>query len=166
MKKEKEYEIPDDAENPGRTFARITVRVAMFAVCVWAVFAFIFGIFVCRGSYMSPGVSDGDICIVFRKGDISRNDVVAYRRRGQLQFGRVIGIPGDQLDVQQNQLLVNSVPESRGYVTSHTGMPTSVSGYYVMNDSRADENDSRTQGQISRSDIVGRVVFLWRVSDF
>lgn len=166
MKKEKRYEIPDDAENPKRTFVRITVRVIMLAVCIWALFAFVFGIFICHGSHMSPGVSDGDVCVVYRKGDISRNDIVAYKRGGKLRFGRVIGIPGDRLDVQQNQLLVNSVPENREYVTSKTGMPTSVSSYYVMNDCRADENDSRTQGQISRSDIVGRVIFLWRVSDF
>ena len=83
MKKEKRYEIPDDAENPKRTFARITVRVIMLAACIWVLFAFVFGIFICHGSYMSPGVSDGDVCIVYRKGDISRNDIVAYKRGGK-----------------------------------------------------------------------------------
>lgn len=83
---------------------------------------------------------------------------------------RVIGLPGDTLEVIEGVVHINGHPLHEPYLDPERcrfmrSRPPRILGedeYFVMGDNRDSSNDSRSVGPIRRRDIRGRVVFiLW-----
>ena len=102
-------------------------------------------------------------------GNPQRFDVVIcrYPGRGDTNFvKRVIGLPGDTVELRSGQLYVNGeeIPEPyindayrTGFLNTF-GPYTVPEGYYfVMGDHRNNSNDSRSVGPITRDMIIGHV---------
>ena len=135
-------------------------------------------------------LSDGDLCIadpayglqdpesqeqarrITFGGNPQRFDVVIcrYPGRGAQNFvKRVIGLPGDTVEIRDGILLVNGDRYEEPYVDDAFRVPGGSNGYafgpytvpegeyFVMGDHRNNSNDSRAQGSISRDMIVGHV---------
>ncbi|NLH95745.1 MAG: signal peptidase I [Clostridiaceae bacterium] len=87
---------------------------------------------------------------------------------------RVIGIPGDEVDIRGGKVYVNGIELEEGYVKGITfqreqPMPVKLkeNEYFVMGDNREVSKDSRTFGAVDRSQIEGRAVFrFWPLSGF
>jgi signal peptidase I len=123
-----------------------------------------------QGTSMEPLLRDGDRILVnklaYRLGDIERGDVVVfwYPRDPSVSFiKRVVGRPGDRVEIRSGRLFVNGVEASEDYLhegfTDHdTHPPTDVPrGYYfVLGDHRRSSNDSRTWGVVPERYIYGR----------
>ncbi len=106
------------------------------------------------------GPRDGDI-IVFRPPIPSEHDFVK----------RVIGTPGDTIEIRDGQLLLNGQPVNEDYlhgIVMHGDYPRTVvpaDDYFVMGDNRNNSSDSRTWGFVPRDNIVGKVMFVyWPIS--
>ena len=88
---------------------------------------------------------------------------------------RVIGLPGDELDIRDNQVLVNGRILEEPYLDE--GVTTQPNGLelpftvpegcvFVMGDNRTDSRDSRIFGPIDEDQIVGRAfVRVWPLTD-
>ena len=102
-------------------------------------------------------------------GDPERFDVVIcrYPGRGDTNFvKRVVGLPGDTVELRNGYLFVNGERYEEPYVSSayrggflnETGPYTVPEGeYFVMGDHRNNSNDSRSVGPVSRDMIIGHV---------
>ena len=102
-------------------------------------------------------------------GDPKRFDVVIcrYPGRGDTNFvKRVVGLPGDTIEVRDGYLYVNGEKYDEPYINDEyrTGSlnnkgPFEVKEgqFFVMGDHRNNSNDSRSVGPIERSMIVGHV---------
>ena len=102
-------------------------------------------------------------------GNPQRFDVVIcrYPGRGDTNFvKRVVGLPGDTVELRDGRLYVNGEEYEEPYVSDEyrTGWmndfgPCTVpkGEYFVMGDHRNNSNDSRFQGTISRDMIIGHV---------
>ena len=84
---------------------------------------------------------------------------------------RVIGIPGDEIDIRGGQVWVNGEPREENFpVTRANGgtYPLIVEddNFFVLGDNRGRSNDSRTWGQLPAENVVGRVWFgYWPPSE-
>ena len=88
---------------------------------------------------------------------------------------RVVGLPGDTLDVRDNQVLVNDRVLDEPYVVDGVSprrrsfeFPFEVPEgcIFVMGDNRTDSRDSRIFGPIDEDQIVGRAfVRVWPLSN-
>jgi signal peptidase I len=92
-----------------------------------------------------------------------RGDVVVVRVKGSsdLLIKRVVGLPGDQVEVRDGHLLVNHEPLTEAYVAqptygSYGPMDVPPLHLFVMGDNRNFSNDSRTFGPVPVKDVVGR----------
>src|SRR5271163_1598231 len=134
-----------------------------------------------EGTSMAPLLSDQERIFinkfVYRFTAIERGDVVVFwypLDRSKSFIKRVIGLPGDTLEMRQGTLYVNGNVVPEPYVPlryedfSNFG-PVSVpkDSYFVMGDHRISSNDSRVFGAVENKFIYGRAVFAyWPVDHF
>lgn len=133
-----------------------------------------------KGRSMLPTLRSGDWCFVwrltYRLRPPRRGDVVIChypgRRMKRLPFlpqafvKRVVGLPGDTLEVIEGVLHRNGQPVDEGYLDpartryfrSRPPLTLGPEEYYVLGDNRDASNDSRRVGPLRRRDLVGRVV--------
>lgn len=87
---------------------------------------------------------------------------------------RVVGLPGDVIDIQNGQVYINGETINEEYVKGQTfagsiPIPFTVQEgqLFVMGDNREHSFDSRAIGPISRSSIEGKAVFrIWPLPKF
>ena len=102
-------------------------------------------------------------------GEPQRFDVVIcrYPGRGDTNFvKRVIGLPGDTIELREGVLYLNGELTEEPYISEEYrsgysndfGPYTVPEGrYFVMGDHRNNSNDSRFQGPLTRDQIIGHV---------
>jgi signal peptidase I len=134
-----------------------------------------------EGTSMAPLLSDQERIFInkylYRFEPIHRGDVVVFwypLDRSMSFIKRVIGLPGDTIDIRAGELYVNGkhVPEPyvppRYFDDSNYG-PITVppDEYFVMGDHRDSSNDSRIFGPVPRKFIYGKAVFAyWPFNEF
>jgi signal peptidase I len=135
--------------------------------------AFVAQAFRVQGTSMEPLLLDGERIVVnkfiYRFHPIERGDVVVfwYPRDPSVSFiKRVVGLPGDLVEIQAGRLVVNGMPVREDYLPESfrdgdSLLPTEVrKGYYfVLGDHRRSSNDSRSWGEVPEKYIYGRAVF-------
>jgi signal peptidase I len=141
--------------------------------------------FVVDGSSMEPTLQSGDRVFVnklsYRLHDPNRGDVVVLHQRSGASerdlIKRVIGLPGEEIEMQSCQVLVDGAALTEPYLA-----PETVNGdcggdfepvlvpddtVFVMGDNRGGSQDSRQLGPISYDDLVGRAfVVFWPIGDW
>lgn len=103
------------------------------------------------------GINRGDTVVFWFPGDTSKSYIK-----------RVIGLPGDTVEVRGGAVYVNGNALSEPYVPEfyrdHVSMPArqvEPDHYFVLGDHRSSSNDSRTWGTVPRSYIYGKAVFVY-----
>ncbi|MCQ6557832.1 signal peptidase I [Paenibacillus mendelii] len=114
--------------------------------------------------------------ITYRFEQPDRGDIVIINGpESELRLiKRVIGLPGDVIDMKDGQIFVNGTLTEESYVKGSTypnglEVPYQVpeDKLFVMGDNREHSTDSRELGPISISSIEGRAIFrLWPLDKF
>lgn len=134
-----------------------------------------------EGTSMTPSISDQERIFinkfVYRFEPIERGDVVVFwypLDRTKSFIKRVVGLPGDTVEIRGGHVFVNGTGLDEPYVPpgamdmgnlSATKVP--VDEYFVMGDHRISSNDSRIFGPVPRQFIYGKAVFAyWPVDHF
>ncbi len=113
-----------------------------------------------RTKYLFHGPAAGDI-IVFQPPGGAAADFVK----------RVIGVPGDTIDIRDGKVFVNGEErdgDARTLRKGNLGYPITVppDQYFVLGDNRGESNDSRVWEFVRADDIVGRVLIrYWPLSE-
>lgn len=135
--------------------------------------AFVAQAFRVQGTSMEPLLVDGERIVVnkfvYRFRPIERGDVVVfwYPRDPSVSFvKRVVGLPGDRVELRAGSLFVNGRAVSEPYLPpsfkdddSHAPVEVRKGYYYVLGDHRRSSNDSRSWGEVPEKYIYGRAVF-------
>ncbi len=134
-----------------------------------------------EGTSMAPLLSDQERIFinkfVYRFEPISRGDVVVFwypLDRSKSFIKRVVGVPGELLELRKGHLYINNRLLDEPYVPPHffdgsSYGPVRVPAgeYFVMGDHRDSSNDSRVFGTVARRFIYGKAVFAyWPVDHF
>ncbi len=136
---------------------------------VMLIHVFLVQISVVRGLSMAPSLHDGDRLMVDRVSysvtDVTRFDVVVlrYPRNPEVDFvKRVIGLPGDRVELHDGSLHVNGEPvtENFGHVIDQYALGSWLvpdGHYFVLGDNRPISCDSREFGMVSHDLLKGKV---------
>ena len=128
-----------------------------------------------EGTSMSPLLSDQERIFinkfVYRVETIERGDVVVfwYPVDPTKSFiKRVIGLPGEIVEIHQGRVAVNGTALDEPYVPlqfvdRHSFGPARVppGQYFVLGDHRSSSNDSRVFGFVPSGLIYGKAVFVY-----
>lgn len=143
-----------------------------------------------QGESMMPTLIDGEKAIAYKLGDIKRFDVVPLVATDDPSLNyvkRVIGLPGDTVAYENDQLYINGEPVTEPYldeyktdwknsgqtepltnnftlaeVTDYERVPENT--YFVLGDNRRVSKDSRFKevGFIPKENIIGKAkVTIW-----
>jgi signal peptidase I len=130
-----------------------------------------------EGTSMMPALVDQERIFInkfmyrFNIGAIERGDMVVFwfpQDPSKSYIKRVIGIPGDTVDVDNGRVRLNGRMLEEGYVPDeyrdHVSVPRTrvpVGQYFVLGDHRSSSNDSRSWGMVPRGYIYGKAVFVY-----
>jgi signal peptidase I len=97
-----------------------------------------------------------------------RGDVVVFRvdPNADLLIKRVIGLPGDRVEIRAGQVIINGEPLNEPYLTRPTYGdygPVDVPPLhiFVLGDNRGFSNDSRAFGPLPLNSVIGRAWFSY-----
>src|SRR3989338_2721205 len=141
--------------------------------------------FFVKGASMESTLEDGDYIFIdevwYQLKDPRRGDVVVFRYpldQSQFFIKRVIGLPGETLEIKNNQVIIYNKIHPKGQVLPEPylepGQQTlgqmriklDDNEYFVLGDNRAKSSDSRRWGAVNRSLITGRAfIRLWPLND-
>lgn len=156
-----------------KSFLELGKFVLIALLIVIPVRLFVAQPFVVSGASMVPTFQDGEYLIVdelsYRFEKPERGDVIIFRYPNdpsKFFIKRVIGLPGETVNVEGNVVTVKAVGEkdfrtleepyvkSLSYSNNHTELKTGE--YFVMGDNRGSSLDSRAWGPLPDSFIKGR----------
>lgn len=162
-----------------RALLELLHDLAVAALFCFFLIAFVAQAFRVQGTSMQPLLADGERIIVnkfvYRFHPIERSDVVVfwYPREPQISFiKRVVGLPGDVVELRRGALHVNGQRVREGYLASqfkdsdnYPATEVKKGFYFVLGDHRNSSNDSRTWGDVPEKYIYGKAVYrFWPLS--
>ncbi|MEW5802287.1 MAG: signal peptidase I [bacterium] len=131
---------------------------------------------------MSPTILDGDHIlvneIIYKFARPNRLDVVIFKypkNESQYFIKRIIGLPGETIQINQKKCYINGKPFQEDYVI-HSGNNNLISypeldnfgpfripagSFFVMGDNRDWSMDSRTFGPVEQKKILGRAFMIY-----
>jgi signal peptidase I len=128
---------------------------------------------------MQPNLHEGEYVIVdkvsyaFRQPE--RGEIIVLKNPSPSQpdlIKRVIGLPGETIDVAGGQVHINGQPLTEPYIQPPMGREQAsftlqADQYFVMGDNRSNSSDSREFGARPINDIVGRAwIIYWPPADW
>jgi signal peptidase I len=116
--------------------------------------------------------------LLFKLSDIKRGDIIVFDppsnqdSKGQQWIKRVIGLPGEKVEVKNGKVYINEGALVEPYELEKPNYqfgPVSIpNGFYlVLGDNRNDSHDSHAWGVLPAENIVGRAVLrYWPLERF
>ncbi|MBQ4343090.1 MAG: signal peptidase I [Erysipelotrichaceae bacterium] len=159
-------------------FIKTLLQIAILPAIVYLVFAFFLGIAQVEQSSMVPNFAEGDIVVFNRlEKDYGFGDVIIAQsiEKQSLIIKRIIGTPGDTIEITDNQqILINGEPireswQSNGKLAQgRASLPITLKEgeYFVLGDNYEVSLDSRHTeiGNVQEENILGIVVYRFKMS--
>lgn len=130
-----------------------------------------------EGTSMMPSLADQERIFINKfvyrlgLGDIERGDMVVFwypHDPSKSYIKRVIGLPGDAVEIVGGAVYVNSLQIEEPYVPgnyrdhlTYGRITVPQDHFYVLGDHRSSSNDSRNWGPVPRQSIYGKAVFSY-----
>lgn len=129
------------------------------------------------GNSMDQTLTQGDMILMEKFSKVKRFDVIVFQQPdGTIYIKRVIGLPGDEVRYDKDQLYINGEKVSESFLTNNRNHDHQVSPYttdfqleellgerqlpkneyFVLGDNRRISKDSRSFGTVQSKDILGK----------
>jgi signal peptidase I len=170
-------EPPPPTESAAKVAITWLRELTLGVVLAVIVILFIYQPVKVEGTSMMPSLVDQERIFInkfvyrFGLADVGRGDTVVFwfpQDTSKSYIKRVIGMPGDTVEVRSGTVLVNGQALDEPYVPEefrdHMSMPARAvepDHYFVLGDHRSSSNDSRTWWTVPRNFIYGKAVFVY-----
>ncbi len=178
---------PVHRERSRRTVLLFIAGFISGSVVLGAIFAIVIRQFVAEARYipskaMLPTLEVGDRLVIdkltYRFGQPERGDIIVFmptdkaaaictgsqtsqRQRQDAYIKRIIGLPGDTVEVKQGQVYINGNPLKEKYISEapdyqYGPIKVPQGSYWVLGDNRNNSCDSHYWGFVPRDNIIGK----------
>ena len=130
------------------------------------------------GHSMNDTLDEGDVVVSIKGSNFDTGDIIAFYYNNKLLVKRVIGKPGDWVDIDESgNVYVNQVMLDEPYLNSKAFGETNItlpyqvpeSRIFVLGDNRDVSIDSRNTsvGCVAEEQIAGKIIFrVWPLDKF
>jgi len=148
---------------------------------------FLFQPFVVEGQSMEPNLINDEYLLVnrlsYRIDSPKRGDVIVFQAPNNPKYDyikRIIGLPGEEVEIKNNNIYINNQPLSENYINTENNFaqPKKNSNvkinlkqdeYFVLGDNRDHSSDSRDWGILPKNNIIGKAwlsLYPWNIFGF
>ncbi len=123
------------------------------------------------GSSMNPTLQHGEYLLInnlaYYLNEPERGDIIVFHHpNSDLNLiKRVIGLPGDQIEISNQHVKVNGVTLDEPYIQAeptYSGNWTVPEGeYFVLGDNRNSSSDSHSWQYLPKANIIGKAIFIY-----
>lgn len=164
-----------------KEFFKDTSKILLFIIVFLFFIQYVFSITKVVGNSMYPTLNDEEILMInklkYRFSDVSRGEIISLKYADtKYLIKRVIGLPGESVKIQNNQVYINDNLLKEEYLNSNleyedfslndlgiTEIPDGM--YFVLGDNRENSLDSREIGLVKKEDIIGKISFrFWPIN--
>ena len=146
----------------GRDLVNVIFYLMIAVLILTGIRQYILQPFQVDGHSMESTLHHGEHMLLFPSAKINRFDVVVFpdpKGSGNSYVKRVIGLPGDHLQVKNDQLYLNDLPVPEPYLEPNKSQ---ADGYYfVMGDNRPGSGDSRQFGLVPIASVQGKADLVY-----
>jgi len=161
---------------PRNSFVEAVVLVMTALLLALTLKTYVAEAYEIKGSSMMPTFRDGQRVVVLKAFyDIERGDVIIFtstENGSKDLIKRVIGLPGEKISIQGDQVYVDGRSLDETYVNADGVRRHGITSYpvteelgpdefYVLGDNRGDSHDSRRFHGVPSRNIKGKVVVRW-----
>lgn len=173
-----DVDITPKKRNPLRYLANFIIYAAVVLVCVFWVPEHVIQRTVVDGKSMENSLHTGDNLLVekvsYHFTEPKRYDIIVFYPEGRSvnksYVKRVYGLPGETVQIRDNQIYINGKTIEDNYAKNETDdagiaeEPITLADdeYFVLGDNRMVSSDSRDIGPVAKENIAGHVLFrIW-----
>lgn len=159
-----------------KAFLKLVLKLTTVSVVIVSLFTFVFGVCRINDTGMLPAVQPGDMVMFYRLDKkYAVSDVAVYTYKGVKTTGRIVGMPGDTVLIDENGLKINGNTQYEPKVFKETlavkdgvryPLTLGEDEYFVLGDNRDKAADSRVFGALKKKDFSGKVFTLVRRRNF
>ncbi len=171
---EQEPRAPQKKRGRSSPLVWFLIKLGLAAAIIALMFVFVLGLHIQHGNRMYPFIMDGDLVVTYKLEPYRVGDAVAYRNpdTGETALSRIVAIGENTIEITDyGELLVNGASPSEKVFYPTKPLEASAleypyamrrGGYFVLDDFRTEGSDSRLFGQLQESDLLGKVVYIFR----
>jgi len=166
---------PEETRSPARGLLRDVIETGLIALVVWLLITRLVPPYEVLGPSMLPTLQEGERLLVSRLAYWSstpqRGDIVIFHPpqdpQGTPLVKRVIGLPGDVIEVHEQRVILNGEPLDEPYLPPGTATigvgswEVPAGEYFVMGDNRPSSSDSRRWGTAPLDLIIGKAWIVY-----
>jgi signal peptidase I len=164
--------VTEGETGASRRLLRDILETILLAAVIYAGMRLFIRNFRIDGSSMEPNLQHGQLVVIarwcywFRSPE--RGDIIVFHAPGSERrdlIKRVVGLPGEQIQIANGQVLVNGQVLQEPYIypgpSSEGAWQLGEHQVFVMGDNRGRSLDSRSWGPLQTDRIVGKGLFSY-----
>lgn len=161
-----------------REFLLDSIKFVIIIIIILFIYVYVTSVAQVVGNSMYPTLRNQEVLILnkakYHFFDVKRGDIISFTYEDtKYLIKRVIGLPGDMIEIKNNELYINGKIYEETYLSDDvTTEDFSIKNlgydkiprnkYLVLGDNRENSLDSREIGLIDKKDIIGEIQFrLW-----
>ncbi|WP_131923731.1 signal peptidase I [Hazenella coriacea] len=145
-----------------RTLVKFVCGIGVLVIS-YLIFIQFFGFVKVVGSSMSPNLDDGEIVVMKKAQGVERGEIIFFRSENYNYIKRVIGLPGDRLDLKGGRVYLNGSLLEERYLgqldqIEIESIHVPKDHLFVLGDDRLNSIDSRHFGFIPIKNVEGIIL--------
>jgi signal peptidase I len=167
-----DIQVPGEARSGVSHFLLDIVETILLAAVLFLAINAVSARIRVEGSSMEPTLHNDEFVIVnklaYKFGKMTRGDIVVFhfpRDRHQDYIKRIIGLPGDKVDITNGQVYINGQKILEPYIAASPAYSGSwtvpENAIFVLGDNRNHSSDSHNWEYVSLNDVVGKALVVY-----